>query len=315
MALAIAEEQDKYGGEGHRGKQGEEVAMQTDDARPVVAGYDGSKASQQALRWAVNEARMRFIPLVVCHAWQWPYPMPPVSDEALEAVRLMGQHVLDMGVNLARGLAPRLEVQGRLVTGSSAVVLVGESSTADLVAVGPRGAGGFPELQLGSTAAQLAAHAYCPVAVVRESGRPAAGRVVVGVEGADPERSGLGMAFEEAKLRHAVLTAICLCPEDLDDTRQLATRFYSTVSVWEEKYPQVTVETMVETRPHTTVLHGAADHADLVVINDRGHDDPAELPLGPTAQSLLRGASCPVTVIPSRMFAMSSRSASRVPPG
>ncbi|MER5425481.1 universal stress protein [Streptosporangium roseum] len=289
--------------------------MHADDGRPVVAGYDGSTASKQALRWGVNEARMRFVPLVVCHAWQWSYPMPPVSPETLEAVRRMGQHVLDAGVSLARSLAPRLEVRGKLVTGSSAVVLVGESSTAELVAVGPRGTGGFEELQIGSTAMQLAAHSYCPVAVVRESGRPAAGRVVVGVEGANVERSGLGTAFEEAKLRHATLLAICLCPEGLEDTRPLAARFHSTISVWEEKYPQVNVETMIETRPHTAVMHSAAEHADLLVVNDREQDDPVELPLGLVSQSLLRGASCTVTVIPSRAFAMSSRSASRVRPG
>ncbi|WP_433246929.1 universal stress protein [Streptosporangium sp. CA-135522] len=289
--------------------------MRAHDERPVVAGYDGSNASRQAVRWGVHEARMRFVPLVVCHAWQWPYPMPPSSPDALEAVRRMGQHVLDMGASLARSLAPRLPVQERLVEGSPSVVLVGESSTAELVTVGRRGSGGFEGLQIGSTAVQLAAHSYCPVSVVAESARPAVGRVVVGVEGAHPERSGLGVAFETAKLRQATLLAVCLCPEGMDDTRQLAARFHSTIAVWEEKYPQVTVETVVPAGPHTTVLHSAADHADLLVINDREQDDPVELPLGVVAQSLLRGASCPVIVIPARMSAMASHSASRVPPG
>ncbi|WP_326826246.1 universal stress protein [Streptosporangium sp. NBC_01639] len=289
--------------------------MYAHDGRPVVAGYDGSKASRQALQWGVSEARTRFVPLVVCHAWQWLYPMPPVSPETLEAVRRMGQHVLNAGVSLARSMAPRLEVVERLEMGSPAVVLVSESSAAELVTVGPRGTGGFKELQIGSVAMQLAAHSYCPVAVVREPDRPATGRVVVAVEGAGPERSGIGVAFEEARLRQASLTAICLCPEDMDDTRQAATRFYNTVSVWEEKYPGVAVDTSVETRPATAVLHGAAEHADLVVVNGRGEDDPIELPLGVLSQSLLRGASCTVIVIPDRMSAASSRAATRVPPG
>ncbi|GAA4226871.1 universal stress protein [Streptosporangium album] len=281
----------------------------------MVAGYDGSKASRQALQWAAGEARTRFVPLLVCHAWQWLYPIPPVSPETLEAVRRMGQHVLDTGVSLARSLAPRLEVMGKLEMGSPTVVLVSESSGAELVTVGPRGTGGFEELQIGSVAMQLAAHAYCPVAVVREPDRPATGRVVVAVEGGGPERSGIGVAFEEARLRQASLTAICLCPEDMGDTRQVATRFHSTVSVWEEKYPAVVVDTVVETRPPTAVLHSAAEHADLVVVNGRGENDPVELPLGLLPQSLLRGAPCTVIVIPDRMLALSSRSASRVPPG
>ncbi|MFJ2033875.1 universal stress protein [Streptosporangium sp. NPDC087985] len=289
--------------------------MHAHDKRPVVVGYDGSKASEQALRWGVSEARMRFVPLVVCHAWQWLYPMPPVYSDTLEAVRRIGQHVLHSGVSLAQGLAPRLEVVERLEMGSPAVVLVGESSAAELVTVGPRGAGGFEELPVGSVAMQVAAHSYCPVAVVMGPDRPATGRVVVAVEGASPERSGLGVAFEEAKLRQASLLAICLCPEGMDDTRQPATRFYSTISIWEEKYPNVTVDTAVETRPHTTVMHRAADHADLVVVNGREQDDPVELPLGMLSQSLLRGAPCTVIVIPERMSAMSSRPVSRVPPG
>lgn len=45
-----------------------------DEGRPVVVGYDGSAESRMALRWAVEDARLRFLPLLVCHAWQWPYP-------------------------------------------------------------------------------------------------------------------------------------------------------------------------------------------------------------------------------------------------
>ncbi|MFF5210204.1 universal stress protein [Streptosporangium sp. NPDC000396] len=277
------------------------------DARPVVVGYDGSTASGRALRWGIDEARMRFVSLIVCHAWHLPYPMPPVSLEAMETVKRMGQHVLDRGVSLARGLAPRLEVREELMTGSPTAALMSESSLAELVAVGQRGVGGFEELQIGSTAIQLASHAHCPVAVVKEPTSPRTDRVVVGVDGANPERAELGVAFEEARLRRASLLAVCLCPAGTDDTRRLAAHFHATVGAWEEKYPMVAVETAVETRPHATVLYQAADRADLVVIGDRGQDDPVELPLGLICQALLRGAPCTVIVVPSRAFSTSSR--------
>ncbi|MFC7649949.1 universal stress protein [Streptosporangium lutulentum] len=60
-----------------------------DEGRPVVVGYDGSKASEQALRWGIEEARMRFDPLVVCYAWQWPSLSIPFSRETAEIIRRM----------------------------------------------------------------------------------------------------------------------------------------------------------------------------------------------------------------------------------
>lgn len=35
----------------------------------IVAGYDGSPGSAQALRWAAGEARARNTTLTVCLAW------------------------------------------------------------------------------------------------------------------------------------------------------------------------------------------------------------------------------------------------------
>ncbi|GAA3092018.1 universal stress protein [Streptosporangium carneum] len=280
------------------------------DERPVVVGYDGSKPSERALRWAVEEARLRFVPLVVCHAWQWPYKTPPTSPDSLEAVRRMGQHVLDRGVSLARGLAPRLEVRPRLETGSPSVVLMGESGVADLVVVGRRGSGGFEELQIGSTAVQLAAHAYCPVAVVKEQFRPRVDLVVVGVDGAAPERPELGLAFEEARLRKAPLRAICLGTEDTvgdGDIREVAAHFHRAVAVWEEKYPEVTVETLVEEVSLVAALQHAAEEADVVIIGDRYRSDPVELPLGLVCQAVLRGAPSTVMVVASHRSATSSR--------
>lgn len=278
-----------------------------DNRRPVVAGYDGSKASERALRWGVDEARLRFVPLIVCHAWQWPYPMPAISAESMEAVRHMGRHVLDTGVSLARALAPRLEVRSRLETGSASVVLMGESSAAELVVVGQRGAGGFDELQIGSTAFQLASHTHSPVVVVKQHFRPRTGLVVVGVDGANPERPELRLAFEEAQLRQASLRAICMCPEDTADSREISARFYRTIAVWEEKHPQVAVETAVQLGSHMATLQQAADGADVTVIGDRMPEDPVELPLGLVCQALLRGAPGTVVVVPSRAPGPSSR--------
>ncbi|GAA4207498.1 universal stress protein [Streptosporangium oxazolinicum] len=277
-----------------------------DEGRPVVVGYDGSAESRLALRWAVEDARLRFLPLLVCHAWQWPYPRLSLAPETTEVVRRMGRRVLDSGLMAARELAPRVPVRGQLVEGTPAAALVGLSNSAELIAIGPRGVGGPDELRIGSTV-EVAAHAHCPVAVVRRPGHPRAGRVAIAVEDAGIDSTELGIAFEEARLRRAALLIICLCSEDAGDIRSAAVRFNTSVALWEEKYPLVEVETMIETRPHVEVLRHAADRSDLLVVPDRERHDPLEPAIGPVCQVMLREAPCTVVVTPSQAWSPSRR--------
>ena len=117
----------------------------------------------------------------------------------------------------------------------------------------------------------------------------------------------LGIAFEEARLRGAALLIICLCPEDAADIRSVAVRFNTNVAVWEEKYPSVEVETMIETRPHVEVLRRAADRSDLLVVTDRESHDPLVPAIGPVCQVMLREAPCTVVVTPSQAWRPSTR--------
>ncbi|MEV4378117.1 universal stress protein [Streptosporangium sp. NPDC049644] len=283
-----------------------------DDERPVVVGYDDSVESRRALRWALEEARLRFLPLLICHAWQWPYPMLSVTHETTAVIRRMGSHILERGLALAHDLAPRAQVRGQLVEGSPGAALVGVSNTAELVVIGPRGSGGFDELKIGSTTVQVASHARCPVAVVRQPGHLRTDRVAIAVEDAHLESAELGLAFEEAALRRATLLVICLCPEGTDDIRSVAVRFNTNVALWEERYAQLEVETMIETRSHVEVLRHAADRSDLMVVADRENDDPPGLAIGPACQMLLREAPCTVMVHPSQAWLTSPRKGAHI---
>jgi nucleotide-binding universal stress UspA family protein len=132
----------------------------------VVVGVDGSENSRQALRWAVEEARLRQARVRVVHAW-WMYPMladdmeaPPLTTDASGALQTFVTETL--------GEEHDVEVEAVAVRGQQAsAALVDAAKDAVLLVVGSRGAGGFSSLLLGSVSQQCAHHASCPVAIVR----------------------------------------------------------------------------------------------------------------------------------------------------
>ena len=167
----------------------------------ILIGYDGSEESANALRWAVREARLRKMPLVICHVWHWPFAMSPSVSDTLERFRLHERHTAESGAIIARGTAPGLHASARAVRGPAAATLLGLSGQAGMLVVGHRGNEGFDDLLVGAVAAQLAAHAYCPLVVVRKEPVPSErGLVVAGVDGSPAGNAVLAFAFREAAL-------------------------------------------------------------------------------------------------------------------
>jgi nucleotide-binding universal stress UspA family protein len=139
----------------------------------IVVGVDGSDCSTEALRWALGEARLRGASLRVVYAWKLPVFVPngfaPVPIPDPDELRETARRRLDEIVAEVMGKATDLEIERKAVEGSAAQVLVEEAEGANLLVVGSRGHGGFTGLLLGSVSQQCAAHATCPVVVVRSS--------------------------------------------------------------------------------------------------------------------------------------------------
>lgn len=143
----------------------------------MVVGVDGSEHSAAALRWAMEEARLRGAELVAVHAWTFVPPtavaepgMIPVAatdlmdDLALE--RQAAERSLDDALASVLG-DDASSIERILGEGSPSEVLVDASADADLVVVGSRGRGGIKGALLGSVSQHLAQHAHCPVVIVR----------------------------------------------------------------------------------------------------------------------------------------------------
>jgi nucleotide-binding universal stress UspA family protein len=153
--------------------------------RTIVVGVDGSPESDGALRWALDEARLRGSTLLVVHAYQAaPIQLgetvasaagmgaPPVySVEDVERLREAAEGeaggVIDgalrrVGADATAGL----EVRRETVDGPPTQALIAAARDADLLVLGSRGRGGFLGLLLGSVAQQCVHHPPCPVVVV-----------------------------------------------------------------------------------------------------------------------------------------------------
>lgn len=137
----------------------------------VVVGVDDSEGGAVALRWALEEARLREATLEVVHAWQQFIPLAvpagvtsgPSRDDMESAARELATLVVDEVIGAHD---PVVTVKVEVDEGSPAEVLVRAAGSADLLVVGSRGRGGFAGLLLGSVSQQCAHHARCPVVIV-----------------------------------------------------------------------------------------------------------------------------------------------------
>ncbi|HRW02209.1 MAG: universal stress protein [Austwickia sp.] len=292
-------------------------------ARGVVVGYDGSPSSEVALTWAIEEARRSGLPLTLVHTAEvdlavygtgvgggdWAYARSDVvgdSDSVTRAKEALGEDLVTVHRTL----------------GNAARHLVEASHDADLVVTGTRGHGHLTSVLLGSTAYAVAAHAHCPVVVVRvpprgptQPVRPDADHpVVVGVDDLAPsgaaleaaaevaERSGAPLRVVRAVEYHAFIPTIAsdgaTVAEYDEALRHEAHRMVADAAAKvREKHPDLVIEEAALDGAPAFVLGRESHKAGLVVVGSRGRGGFAGLLLGSTSHALLHEAACPVMVV------------------
>lgn len=147
----------------------------------IVVGVDSSEGAKAALRFALEEAKLRRATLRVVHTWQFGYigvtgieAFSPVVGADLGDLRHTAALALDAVIHEVAPHTNGLMIERRVSEGAPGTVLVDESREADLLVVGSRGHGGFTGLLLGSVSQQCAHHAACPVVIVHAKARAAA---------------------------------------------------------------------------------------------------------------------------------------------
>lgn len=136
-------------------------------ARPVVLGIGEKPADAAAVRFAVEEAQRRGVPLEAVRAWRC--PARESTDHPLlagEPARLHEERAEEELERALRDVPAGVLVHRRTVEGHARQVLLDASVDADLLVVGARRREGHYGLQLGRVAHAVLHHAACPVAVV-----------------------------------------------------------------------------------------------------------------------------------------------------
>ena len=284
----------------------------------IVVGFDGSPDALGALDWAIREAASRRLGIRVV------YVQPDLSGWDASAASMSGAPVLSsvlphdpapvLDEAVARAEGTGVEVATEALTGSIAGLLVEQSRTAEMVVIGSRGMGSISSVVLGSTVAHVAAHAHCPVIVVRAEG-VADGPVVVGVDGSPGSEQLVGWAFDHAS-RHGLALEVVHCyaipvypgvvpyvpPVEITEaTAAFEDRVvHEVLAGWGERYPDVAVTTAVQHGRPAPALIEASRRASLTVVGSRGRGAFLGMLLGSTSQSLLQHAHGSVAVLRAR---------------
>ncbi|MEW1955258.1 universal stress protein [Terrabacter sp. NPDC080008] len=282
----------------------------------VVAGYDGSPASQRALAWAAAVTHALGDALKIVHAVRLVpsrqgYAVRPLSP-SLETVAetLVGAPSMWAGRPLARS-----RVRAVHAFGGPAEELVDASMTADLVVLGTRGHGRARSALMGSVSSAVAAHAYCPVVVLHERERhessavhevpvPGPGREVVCAltPGDDEEHTA---RIERIVSSAATVASGCSAPLRLVTVRPATgapktpgTKGVSyAVGSLAVRHPglRVTVETL-HGDPVVTLARSTRA-AGLLVIGAPHEGGVGAVLAGSPAHRIVHDASCPVMLV------------------
>ncbi|WP_054857396.1 universal stress protein [Vulcanisaeta sp. JCM 16159] len=137
----------------------------------ILVGYDGSKAGDKALDYAINIARSFNAKLYIIHVIEEGKitiaPDSSMYPALIDSMEKQGRDLLNRAVERARNLG--VDVEGLLEVGTDAaetIINVANNLNVDLIIVGSRGLRGLTRFLLGSVSEKVVRYANRPVLVV-----------------------------------------------------------------------------------------------------------------------------------------------------
>ncbi|MBP1158862.1 nucleotide-binding universal stress UspA family protein [Rhodococcus sp. PvR044] len=294
-------------------------------ATPILVGVDGSAGSYNAVRWAAVDAALRHSPLWLVAIYAKPFDVFRSASSAeiyIGEQEVAGGRLLRDATDIAHSESERLgevTVQTALLGGRPAPLLLDLAQDARMLVVGSRGLGELTGGIVGSVSSAVAAHAPCPVVVVKglpEPGKPVLdGPVIVGVDGTPTSEPAIAAAMEEASLRQADVTAVHAWTDvDLSSTTfgdretclpvnwsaveaQEHVALAERMAGWKEQFPEVGIRRVVVQDKPVRELAAISNDAQLLVVGSRGRGGFKGMLLGSTSRALLHLVDCPLMIV------------------
>jgi nucleotide-binding universal stress UspA family protein len=279
----------------------------------VIVGFDGSRSSTAALRWASGYAQSFGDTLEVIRAWQYPATMvlPLPAREPVRSPEEIEQTLQDEAdAAVAETVPGDQAVKVEIVGGPAASHLIDRAADPSVRALvlGSRGLGGFSGLLLGSVTRSCLDHSAAPVVVVPGGfdGGDGVRHILVGADGSEGSTGALRWACEAGQAFGSEVIAIMVFVPDRsglgpDGAAQLRSRTEADLERWcgghgrKQLHPRI-----LEGDPRTELLDAIErEEADLIAVGSRGLGEVSRLLLGSVASALTQHSPVPVAVIPS----------------
>jgi nucleotide-binding universal stress UspA family protein len=190
-----------------------------------------------------------------------------------------------------------VKVETAILRGNPATALIAESRNAAMVCVGSTGIGRFAKALLGSTVAELAEAAHCPVAIIRTQesrAKPDIDLIVVAVNDSPGNDDVVELAMVEAQLRHAPVLALGVWRDDLGEMPH--DKLDRRIHVWEQRYPSVQFHARATRTGIADFLDVSSSRIQLAVIGSSDTDQVPSL-IGPHSHPILGHAECSVLIV------------------
>lgn len=300
----------------------------------VTAGVDGSPESVSAAEWAVEEARLRGVPLRLVHVAEQPLTLVVAAlaikakdSDGTDSSDPVGDAILRETARLLRERHPDIEITTRKRSGRTPAALASEADEAGMLVLGSRGLGGVAGFLIGSVGTATIGATTRPVVLVRAASpgeqdpvtaapRPSSGPgtadqgdVVVAVDIHDPADETLVFAFDEAARRGCTVRAVhgwrlprvlglaVDAESRLDLEREITRTLRDLLLPWRQRYPSVKVVEEARTGSPAHSVLAASAQAALVVVGRRVRRSPVGGHIGSVAHAVLHHSTTPVAVI------------------
>jgi nucleotide-binding universal stress UspA family protein len=275
------------------------------------------RAFEYALKFAKNYGArvvaLHVVEPLIPTVYQPAFSVPDLTDELeKESKRLMQ----NLASRAAKAGVP-LETQVGLGDIPSEICRFVERAKIDLVVAGTHGSKGFERWLIGSVTEKLMRH--CPVPLLVVGGRnkaadslPEIQRILATTDFSEGTAHALNYAFSIAQEAQAEVDLLHVV-DDLALIGPTANVRESLIDGVRKKLDRLVPSTARSSQPRTTVAIGVPyqailktarkDKAGMIVMNIHGKGMLDRVLVGSTAERVVRGAACPVLLIPPRAAA------------